>query len=199
MSDPLFWIACLGAYLLGGIPFGLLVARARGRDPRRQGSGNIGATNVGRVAGRVAGALTLLLDAAKGLASVWIAGVFVPGIAAASGAAAAAVLGHVFSPYTRFRGGKGVATAAGAFAALSPGASVVAFLVFLLLAAGSRTVSLGSIGAAVALPAASVWLAPGGGRFAAALICGLLIVVRHRDNIRRLLAGTESRFGSVPR
>ena len=199
MSDPLFWIACLGAYFLGGIPFGLLVARATGRDPRRHGSGNVGATNVGRVAGRGAGALTLLLDAGKGFAAVWIAGVFVPGTAAASGAAVAAVLGHVFSPYTRFRGGKGVATAAGAFAALSPGASLFAFLVFVLLAAGSRTVSLGSIGAAVALPVASVWLAPGGGRLVAALICGLLVVVRHRGNIRRLLAGTESRFGSVRR
>jgi glycerol-3-phosphate acyltransferase PlsY len=197
MSDPIFWATCIGAYLFGGVPFGVLVARASGRDPRLHGSGNIGATNVGRIAGLAAGALTLILDAAKGFAPVLIAGMFVREPLAASGAAVAAVLGHVYPPYTRFRGGKGVATAAGAFAALSPGASLIAFSVFLLLVAGSRYVSLGSLGGAVTLPIASVWLAPGGGRLGAALFCALLVIVRHRSNLRRLLAGGENRLGSA--
>lgn len=197
MTEPSFWVACIGAYLLGGVPFGLLVARVSGRDPRRHGSGNIGATNVGRVAGRMAGVLTLLLDAAKGFLSVWLAGMFILEPLAASGAAVFAVLGHVYSPYMRFRGGKGVATATGAFVALSPGASLPAFVVFLLLLASSRYVSLGSVGAALALPLASVWLAPGGGRLAAAVACGLLVILRHRDNVRRILDGSEDQLGSA--
>jgi len=198
MSDPAFWLACLGAYLLGGVPFGILIARISGRDPRLHGSGNIGATNVARTAGALAGGCTLLLDAAKGFASVWIAHAFASDLAV-SGAAVAVVLGHVFSPYMRFRGGKGVATAAGAFCAMSPAAFVVASSVFLLLVGLSRYVSLGSVGAAVALPIASVWLAPGGGRLAAAAICGLLVVVRHCGNIRRLVNGSEDRLGSARR
>ncbi len=193
---PLLWAA---AYLLGGVPFGLWIGRAGGSDPRRHGSGNIGATNVARVSGWSAGALTLLLDAGKGAAAVWAAGRLSDEPAAASGAAVASVLGHVYPLFLGMRGGKGVATAAGAFAVLSPWATLASGLVFGVLTAAGRYVSLGSIGAALALPLLGVWLSPGGLRVEAAALCALLIVLRHRDNLRRLRAGTENRLGAPSR
>jgi glycerol-3-phosphate acyltransferase PlsY len=173
----------------------LAIARLGGRDPRRHGSGNIGATNVARVSGWGAGIATLALDVGKGAAAVAAASALCSEPRAASAAALGAVLGHVFPIFLRLRGGKGVATAAGAFAVLAPSALAGAGLLFAALLAFSRRVSVGSIGAALSLPFLGAWLAPGNGRVEAAALCALLIVVRHRDNLRRLAAGTEPRIG----
>ncbi|HVH50449.1 MAG TPA: glycerol-3-phosphate 1-O-acyltransferase PlsY, partial [Candidatus Bathyarchaeia archaeon] len=142
------------SYLLGSIPFGVIFAKLfGGADVRKAGSGNIGATNVARVAGPAAGVLTLLLDAAKGWLAVWLAGRFMHGEAAFLVAAGFfALLGHCFPLWLRFRGGKGVATAAGVFAALCPEATVAALILFALVVWFWRYVSLGSLAAAAAIP-----------------------------------------------
>jgi glycerol-3-phosphate acyltransferase PlsY len=197
VSEASLYLAWGGAYLLGSVPFGLLVGRASGRDPRRHGSGNIGATNVARAAGVAAGLLTLALDAGKGAVAVWAVGRGWDEPFAAAGAAVAAVLGHAFPVFLRLRGGKGVATAAGAFLVLAPWAALAAGAVFLAVVGISRYVSLGSMCAAGALPLAVGWLAPGRGRVEAAALCALLVVLRHGDNLRRLAAGTESRLGNT--
>src|SRR5271157_5573244 len=144
----------LGAYLLGSIPFGLLFARLiGGKDVRQAGSGNIGATNVARVAGPLPGILTLVFDAAKGAAAVWLAGRFAGHSAGTMMfAGVAALLGHCFPVWLRFKGGKGVATGLGVFAALCPPAALAALLLFVLVVASLRFVSVGSITAAAAMP-----------------------------------------------
>ena len=190
-------VAWMGAYLLGAVPFGLLIGRGLGNDPRRHGSGNIGATNVARASGWGAGALTLALDAAKGVAAVWASAAWCADPAAPAGAAAAAVCGHAFPIYLRFKGGKGVATAAGAFAMLSPWATLASGGVFLILVIASRYVSLGSVGAAVTLPAFTAWLSPGSMRVEAAALCALIVLLRHRENLQRLGAGVENRIGGA--
>jgi glycerol-3-phosphate acyltransferase PlsY len=211
------------SYLLGSIPFGYLLVRIfRGEDVRKTGSGNIGATNVARTGSKGLAITTLLLDALKGYAAVafafWIAGthrfegplptsvydratqvmssntVFL----LAALAAFVAILGHMFTVWLRFKGGKGVATAAGAFIALAPRAMLVVFVLFVLVVALTRYVSLGSIVACVAFPVCVWWLGPAERTSAPILLLvaasSLLIIVRHKDNIRRLLAGAESRF-----
>jgi glycerol-3-phosphate acyltransferase PlsY len=195
MSELPLVVVWAGAYLLGAVPFGLLIGRALGHDPRQHGSGNIGATNVARRSGWAAGTLTLALDAGKGVAAVWAAAAWCTNPAAPAGAAVAAVFGHAFPIYLRFKGGKGVATAAGAFALLSPWAALACGGVFLILLVASRTVSLGSVGAAVALPVFTVWLVPGAMRVEAAALCALVILLRHRENLQRLGAGAENRIG----
>ena len=190
-------VAIVAAYLLGSIPFSFVVARAFGvEDVRRVGSGNVGATNVLRSAGKVAGALALLLDAAKGAAASGLALWLVPEPAAVSAVAAvAAVLGHMYPVWLRFQGGKGVATGLGAFAPLALPAALGATVLFLVTLAGTRYVSLASMVAAVSLAAlawvlgAAPWVA-GAATFTAALV-----VVRHRSNLRRLWTGSERRAG----
>ncbi|NDY43413.1 glycerol-3-phosphate 1-O-acyltransferase PlsY [Dissulfurirhabdus thermomarina] len=183
------------AYLLGAVPFGLLVARRFGQDPRRSGSGNIGATNVTRVLGRRWGALTLLLDAGKGALPVlgcrWaLAGEPSAGWwVAATGLAA--VVGHCYPVYLRFRGGKGVATAAGALGAVCPAALGVAAAAFALVAGASGYVSAGSLAAAALMPALAAVLCPAAPVLALAWGAAVLVWVRHADNIRRLLRGEE--------
>ena len=182
-----------GAYLLGAVPFGLLLARhIAGLDVRAAGSGNIGATNVARSAGRGLGVATLVLDALKGAAPVLV-GRFVldaptPVVAAAG---AAAVLGHVFPIYLKFRGGKGVATGLGVFLALAPLATLIAVGVFAVVFAVARVVSLGSLCGAVTLVGALVALEAPRAVVGVAGGVVLLIAVRHTGNIRRLLAGRE--------
>jgi glycerol-3-phosphate acyltransferase PlsY len=186
------------AYLLGSVPFGLLLTKLFSDvDVRRAGSGNIGATNVRRTAGNVPGALTLLGDVAKGAVPVAIGVNGVPDGTGAkevllAAAALAAVLGHLFPVYLRFRdGGKGVATAAGAVAAFSPVSVLIALMVFVMMACFTGRVSVGSMTAAVALPVV-VWEATGSAAMTtAAGIAAVLIVVRHHENITRLLAGKE--------
>lgn len=185
----------VGAYLVGAIPFGLLLARAAGVDVREAGSGNIGATNVARTAGRALGLLTLLLDALKGAAPVLVAGLVLGAPAWVQVVAGlVAVLGHVFPVYLKFAGGKGVATGLGVFLALSPVSAGVAVGVFALLFAATRMVSLGSLVGALALVAAAVWLDGRPEVIAAAGAVTVLVFVRHAGNIRRLIAHGENRL-----
>jgi len=195
------WILSIAiAYLLGSIPFGyLLVLIFRKQDVRATGSGNIGATNVARSGGKGLGIATLLLDLLKGFAAVLIAQVLGHGsydLMVLAGVAA--TLGHVFPVWLRFRGGKGVATALGVFLALTWAATLCAVAVFLVVFLLTRYVSLASILAACAFPGFGLWLVVVKTPTVVAgfLLIPILIVVKHHSNIRRLLSGTESRFGS---
>jgi len=187
------WVAA--AYLLGTFPTALLVTRRRGVDPTRAGSGNPGATNVARTSGRRAGAATLAGDVAKGAIAAgvgWAAGGHGLGLACGL----AAVVGHVL-PVTRgFRGGKGVATAAGMALVLYPAAMVVAGVAFAVAVGLSRTVSLGSIVAVLVLPVAAGLLGAPGLEVAALAGGAVLVAARHRDNVVRLVRGEERRLGA---
>jgi glycerol-3-phosphate acyltransferase PlsY len=226
-----FWLCPLIAFLMGSIPFGLLIGRMRGIDIRQHGSGNIGATNVLRVMGKAYGIPCLLLDALKGFVPVVIAThaiqihgrpvmapfdlpagwVLTLGEADALRAQAAhivtalcAVLGHNHSPWTGFRGGKGIATSAGVLAALMPFGLVVLLAVWGVLFLTTRYVSVASIGAALSLPLLTLWGAWIHGRlqdgtwnkplFVFAVLVALLAVWTHRSNLSRLRQGTEHRF-----
>jgi glycerol-3-phosphate acyltransferase PlsY len=189
------------AYLLGSIPFGLLLAKLFGSgDVRKAGSGNIGAANVTRVAGPLAGILTLVFDTAKGTAAVLLAGRFTNESATWMMIAAFAVLlGHCFPVWLKFKGGKGVATALGVFLALSPLAAVSALLLFLLCVAYWRYVSLGSVAAAAAMPLLIYFLwaprhAPPIVVDLGTLAIALLVIYKHDGNLQRLVEGTEPRF-----
>jgi acyl phosphate:glycerol-3-phosphate acyltransferase len=211
-------VIVLIAYTLGSIPFGLLVSRSQGIDIRKHGSGNIGATNVWRVMGKKWGIITFAADVLKGLAAVlvakWLAarwGIHVPlphgheridhlpqdyaGIAAAMGC----VLGHSFPVWLGFRGGKGVATSLGVIFGMMPVAAAIDFVLWGIVFQISGYVSLASIVAAAALPVIVVGLLVAGwlhgwGYFFFAVAAGLLVIRRHRDNIKRLVAGTEKSF-----
>jgi len=187
------------SYLLGSIPFGYLLVRIfRGEDVRRSGSRNIGATNVSRTSPML-GVLTLLLDALKGAAAVWLTRLFAPSYTITALAALFAVLGHMFPFWLGFRGGKGVATALGSFAVIAPGAVLVAAGIFIAVVLIFRYVSLGSI-IAVAFFPLLVYETHSYGNMPSALafmaIASLLIIAKHSQNIQRLLAGTENRLGA---
>jgi glycerol-3-phosphate acyltransferase PlsY len=200
-------IWCLGAFLAGSVPFGLLLMKLAGKgDVRQQGSGNIGATNVMRAGGKALGIATLLLDAAKGFLPVCLARLAGLGPEALAWVVLAAVAGHVFTPWLKFKGGKGVATALGAVLAYHPAMVLPAFGVFVATLLASRYVSLGSILAALALFLTSLGLAGAWATLptrpdlpqwpvplAWALLAGL-VILKHRPNIGRLLGGTESPF-----
>lgn len=185
------------AYLLGAIPFGLIVVKLMaGKDVRESGSGNIGATNVLRTAGRLAGILTLFLDAGKGLLAVWLAGWLThDSMLWMSFAALAVLVGHAYSVFLNFTGGKAVASFVGAFAYLTPIPLLAVVLLFLFLVAWTRYLSLGSIIAAALFPIAC-WmiLHPDWPVLVAALGAAVLIVERHRGNIERIRAGQERVF-----
>jgi glycerol-3-phosphate acyltransferase PlsY len=196
-APPAVSAACVvGSYLVGTFPTAQLVARRVDVDPTRTGSGNPGATNVYRTAGRTAGALTLVGDVFKGAGAAglgWAVGGHGLGVACG----VAAVVGHV-APVTRgLRGGKGVATWTGMALVLFPGAAVVSVGVFAVAAGLSRTASLGSIAATVALPASAALLGAPGREVAALSGCAVLVIVRHRSNIGRLLRGEERRLGAT--
>lgn len=193
----------LVSYLLGSIPFGLLFARLFGvADVRQAGSGNIGATNVARAAGPLAGILTLVCDAAKGSAAVWLAGRFTEHLASAMILAGlAALLGHCFPVWLGFKGGKGVATALGVFAMLCPAATLGTFLLFVLVLFFWRYVSLASMAAAAAMPLLVyfLWAPPHAPPLAVmygTLFAAALIIFKHRGNLQRLGNGTEPKFAS---
>lgn len=204
-------IVAVAAYLLGSIPTGYLVARARGIDIRTAGSGNIGATNAMRVLGKPAGIFVLLMDAVKGYAACAglvaicfarrysdfpdrpinsdeleyakiLAGIF-------------AVLGHNYTCWLKFKGGKGIATSAGVYLALAPWPLLIAVVVFILALLATRYVSVGSISAAVALPAA-VWVLPPHNLLLGVVttVLGALAIYKHKGNLQRLAAGTENRL-----
>jgi acyl phosphate:glycerol-3-phosphate acyltransferase len=186
------------AYLLGSIPFGVVIARARGVDLRQVGSGNIGATNAARALGKASGAVVLLLDALKGFAPVLLARLLLArapyGEWLLATTALGAFLGHLFPVFLGFRGGKGVATALGVFLALSPLAALGALVVYALVYAITRTSSLGSLTAAVAFVPLLYFLA-GRSRvlLALAVLLVLMIILSHRENIRRLLRREEGK------
>jgi len=186
------------AYLLGAVPFGLLVARTRGIDIRTQGSGNIGATNVFRCVGKGWGIFTLVLDALKGFIPAYFFPMLVnedPVFGVLFGVAA--IVGHTFPLYLKFKGGKGVATSAGMILGVAPFSVGVAIAVFVLTVVISRYVSLASIFAAIAV-GVTVWFDPNLENMvvqSALSLMALLVVWLHRANIKRLLNGTESRFG----
>ncbi len=200
-----FLLFAAASYLLGSIPFGYLLVRIfRGEDVRQSGSGNIGATNVSRKS-PVLGVLTLLLDALKGTAAVALSYkladrmVAIPTYEQLALAALFAVFGPMFPVWLKFHGGKGVATGLGSFVVIAPKAVLIAAVIFLAVVLISRYVSLGSIVAVAAFP----FMAGIIGQFQAPPIglamislASLLIIVRHHENIRRLLAGTESRIGA---
>lgn len=192
------WTALALAYLIGGIPFGYILVRLKtGEDVRAKGSGNIGATNVLRTAGRNLGIVTLLLDIAKGFFAVWLTGALTGGaIEWTSAAAAAVMIGHAFPVLLKFQGGKAVASFLGAFLYLAPLAVLATVIVFVLVVWRTRYVSLGSIVGAAAFPFA-VWLIqrPPAALLLAAAFGGCLVIARHHGNIGRLRAGTENKLG----
>jgi glycerol-3-phosphate acyltransferase PlsY len=198
LGGPAYWlpfaICFVVAYLIGSIPFGLILTRVGGAgDLRAIGSGNIGATNVLRTGHKGLALATLILDVLKGALPVWLAGRYGPDMAVVAGLGA--VLGHCFPVWLRFRGGKGVATALGVMLVLTPLVALLAVLLFVLVTALSRYVSLASMLAAVA----ACVLAYAFGHVQAAglyLVLTLVIVVKHASNIRRLLDGTESKVGA---
>ncbi|MDQ6972411.1 MAG: glycerol-3-phosphate 1-O-acyltransferase PlsY [Mariprofundaceae bacterium] len=184
------------AYLLGAIPFGLLFTRwLTGKDPREFGSGNIGATNASRTGGKKIGLMTLAADIIKGAIPVAIA-VQVGGETLIAATAAAAFLGHIFPVYIGFKGGKGVATMFGVLLPWQPLVAVIAFIVWLVGIALSRYVALASILAGISLPLTAWLLGASMPAWYACLLFCILMALRHRSNVQRLLAGTESRVGS---
>ena len=213
------FIVAIPAFLLGSIPFGFLLVRIfRKRDIRKYGSGNIGATNVARSGATGLAILTLLLDALKGYAAVGFAHWYAlrTTVEGSSGyyatyekltpemvitltalAALCAILGHMFTPWLWFEGGKGVATAVGAFAAIAPRAVLVSLVVFIVVVAITRYVSLGSILGALAFPIACWWMLPAMRdpiTMSLIVVSALLIIWRHRANVQRMRAGSESRL-----
>jgi acyl phosphate:glycerol-3-phosphate acyltransferase len=198
-----YWSIPAIAYLLGSIPFGVLISKAMGApDVRSTGSGNIGAANVARSAGATAGILTLLCDAGKGYLAVWIASRWVHGGSSARwmiAAAAAAVVGHVFSVWLGFKGGKGVSTMFGAFIPICWFAVAAAAVLWILVVGFWRYTSLGSMAAAAALPILVYKFyaprhAPPMAVTLGTVFVSILVLVKHSANMRRLVAGTENRL-----
>jgi glycerol-3-phosphate acyltransferase PlsY len=206
VSLAIFIVAAL-AYLLGSIPFGYILVRVfRRQDIRSVGSGNIGATNVIRSGAKGLGAATFVLDVLKGSTAVWLGALLASSLAptfdprnAQAVAALFAVIGNMFPVWLRFKGGKGVSTGFGVFLVSAPWAALAAIALFLIVLAISRIVALGSIVAAASFPFFA-WTLGSGDRsplcVAVQFAVALLIVLRHRQNIRRMLAGTESRIGA---
>ena len=198
MNALLATAAC--SYLLGSIPFGYLLIRIfHGQDIRQTGSGNIGATNVSRTSPGL-GVLTLGLDAGKGFAAVALTRMFFPGQPVLLGVAAfTAIAGHMFPVWLKFRGGKGVATGLGSFVVIAPKATLIAAGIFLIVVLASRYVSLSSVISVASFPSLALSLHEYGGDWTGLALMGtasLLIVLKHWSNIRRLLTGTEPRFGA---
>lgn len=193
------------SFLLGSIPFGLLVAKAKGVDIRQVGSGNIGATNVARALGKKAGIAVLFLDVAKGWIPAALAPLVSPGLfglesghmGASFGILAgfAAILGHILSPFLNFRGGKGIATGLGMLLGIAPAVAAIALGGFILVVLITRYVSVASLFASLCMVGAGLWLMPGEVPYL--IVFGLVacfVFVRHTDNIKRLAKGTEKKF-----
>ncbi len=208
MNDLIYYIAFgLGSYLLGGVPFGLFLGKLNGIDIRLEGSGNIGATNVGRCCGKPWGIVCFLLDFCKGAGPVLLAVTYGPKLGDVDKeligviAAIATVCGHCFSPFLKFKGGKGIATSAGAIGILAPFGVIGAFIVWVLVLALFRYVGLASVCAAIALPVSEFTTKylkdekPGSITLGMLVFIAMLAVFRHKSNIKRLLQGTEPKIG----
>ena len=188
-------IAVAWGYLAGSLPLSYMLARRHGVDLRLAGSGNVGAANVLRTSGVTSALLAIVLDAAKGTVAVLAAVRFADGLATAVAAGLAAIIGHLYPVWLRFRGGKGVATSAGVFLVFEPLAVAIAGAVFAVGVSSTHYVSVGSMTGALTLVVAVVILGSPTAVVVGALIAALVIVHRHRENIGRLLAGTERRIG----
>lgn len=188
-------IAVVAAYLVGSIPFAQLLSKRRGIDLRRVGSGNVGASNVLRTLGVRPAVVAMMLDAVKGTVAVLVAQRLTNGVAAPVIAGLASMIGHVYPVWLRFRGGKGVATAAGAFAVLTPVAVAAAMGVFLLTVAVTRFISVGSMAAALTLAGWAIASDAPTVVGIGAAVGAALVIIGHRANVLRLVAGTERRVG----
>ena len=188
-------IALALGYLLGSIPFALLLTRPRGIDLRHVGSGNVGAANVLRTAGVVPAVAVMLLDGAKGAMAVLLARLMTDDLTVVTIAGLAAICGHLYPAWLRFRGGKGVAASAGVFVVLAPLATAVAALVFVATIIVTRFISAGSIAGALTLAVAAAAGNVPAPVAAGATLAAILVVHGHRDNLSRLIAGTERRIG----
>ena len=186
----------LAAYLLGSIPFALILARRWGSDLRAVGSGNPGAANVMRASGVRAGVLVAILDMSKGAVSVWLAARISDGAPLPAAAGLAAIIGHIYPVWLRFRGGKGVATACGVFSILTPLAVPPALAIFAAAVWLTKYISLGSVLASMALPPIAYALGSPAPAVIAAAAASAFIVFRHRSNLVRLFTGTERRVGT---
>jgi glycerol-3-phosphate acyltransferase PlsY len=184
----------VAAYLLGSIPVGVVLSKLKGQDPRKAGSGNIGATNVMRTAGKGIGILTLAGDILKGLLPTWLAIAYGQTAIVAAACGLAAFAGHLWPIYLRFKGGKGVATALGLFLALKPAVIPILLAVFIVVLLKWRYVSLGSLVGTALMPLLLLLFGSSVEYIIVSLIVGLLIYYKHRDNIKRLLSGTEHKF-----
>ena len=198
MNNTLFIMITIAIYLIAATPTGVVLARLMGgEDVRQKGSGNIGATNVYRVAGKLAGVLTLVGDTLKGFLPLLAFKTWLEPTPTQLGiASAVAILGHCYPIYLKFKGGKGVATALGIFLVLSPKVVFFALIVFILTVAITRYISLGSVLAALSAPLLILLLNHPQPIFLATLFIAALVIWRHNSNIRRLLDGTENRFKS---
>jgi len=193
-------LVALAAFLLGSIPFAVIVSRAMSLDdPRKYGSGNPGATNVLRSGNKKAAILTLIGDALKGVAAVLLARGLAQSLHLTEGDAAIAglfaFLGHVFSVFLRFQGGKGVATAAGVLLAMNPAAGGLTLITWIAVAATTRYSSAAALSAAVAAPALTYWFVPARAWLLAITVMSAVLIWRHKDNIVRLLSGQEGKLG----
>jgi glycerol-3-phosphate acyltransferase PlsY len=188
-------IALTIGYLCGSIPFALLLTRSRRIDLRDVGSRNVGAANVLRTAGVAPAVVVMLLDAAKGALAVVVARLLTDDAVIVMIAGLAAIIGHVYPPWLRFRGGKGVAASAGVFVVLAPLATAIAALAFVGTIAATRFISAGSIAGALVLPVAAVAGDAPAPVVVGTVLAAVIVLVRHRDNLSRLVAGTERRIG----
>ena len=188
-------LAVLLGYLAGSVPFAFLLARRAGVDVRLAGSGNVGAANVLRTTGVLRGVAVMLLDIAKGAAAIALANLSSAGPMTVAAAGGAAIAGHIYPVWLRFRGGKGVAVAAGVFGVLAPAGTAIACVIFLAVVMATRYVSLGSVAASVALPPAAWLTGASASVVTTAAAAATLIVFRHRANLERVRAGTERRLG----
>lgn len=191
MDTGLVWLV---AFLLGSIPVGLLVARLKNIDIRSEGSGNIGATNVARTLGRTAGLVTLAGDCGKGYLACWLAAETLGAPWQIAGAALLAFLGHVFSLFLKFKGGKGIATGLGIYLYMMPMAALGGVALFVAVVMVTGYVSIGSLAAAVTIPILGWAMHAPPVYVGVAVIAAALTFYKHRDNIQRLRAGTESKF-----
>jgi acyl phosphate:glycerol-3-phosphate acyltransferase len=188
-------IALTLGYLCGSIPFALLLTRWRGVDLRDVGSRNVGAANVLRTAGVAPAVVVMLLDAAKGALAVVVARLLTDDVVMVMIAGLSAIIGHVYPPWLKFRGGKGVAASAGVFVVLAPLATAIAALAFVGTIAATRFISAGSIVGALVLPVAAVAGDAPTSVVVGTVLAAVIVLVRHRDNLSRLVAGTERRIG----
>jgi glycerol-3-phosphate acyltransferase PlsY len=191
MNHYILWLGC---YLLGSLPTGVLIARVQKVNLREHGSGNIGATNAARVLGEKAGLLTLLGDFSKGLLAVYIANVLFNNASVTAFAGLFVFLGHLFSVFLKFKGGKGVATGLGIFMYLMPLPTLLAMVIFALALKISSYVSVASIGSSLCLPIMAILFKIPGPTINVSIAVVALIVYKHKENIKRLLAGEEEPF-----